>query len=407
MVHDAGLRGVQTEALEPPTCQKCGKTQASLRPQSPLVFLCNVDKSFAYCKDCLAAYVFENTKLSQRPNGVLAFTIDNLCHPETGTEFPRFFKKTFLVEDLLRFRVPGAPEYYIILERVNYIREPGHYEGYFVRFGVQGQSNNLSVTFGSSPKADVVIEDQELAPVHFKVTMDEGVFVACDFEETEGTWVKKHGTMGFNGYIYKRLFQCFDLRILLTPSEEKLAPDKADRESRISTYKFNITEDQQQNAFLTEEAYAREEWGYCPTSKELNEGTMLGKARVFGESDISSAMSPTRNWNSPMNRFKEKGKEKSFGLNNQGINLFQPERNSQHNNSQQGEHLRELPDSQLRSASSGSARPMHISIGGDVTPADEFDEYLDELSLAEKLKKSRTSHNPLKKKIQAEAVDAS
>ena len=103
----------------------------------------------------------------------MQFRIDHLINPETGQEMPLHYRVNDFPVDIIHFTVPEA-YFYLILERVNYRRQPGRVEGFFLRFEVPG-STGKGVTFGSAAGNDIVLEG--LSSKHFTVEYVEGIFV--------------------------------------------------------------------------------------------------------------------------------------------------------------------------------------------------------------------------------------
>lgn len=63
-MYDAGRRDL--DLSQPVVCRTCKKEENALRPANPLIYLCNQDRSFAYCKDCLDNYVLDSCRRESR-----------------------------------------------------------------------------------------------------------------------------------------------------------------------------------------------------------------------------------------------------------------------------------------------------------------------------------------------------
>jgi hypothetical protein len=198
LLFDANKRQSSVEAK----CRRCKLSEDRLAPGNPLVVFGSAEATVTHCRECLDAFVQENTRMSFKSNGVIEYFIDNLCVPSTGEEFPSKYTINDVPFDLVTLKFPFAP-FYIILERVNYKRPPGHKEGFILRYGIESQEDN-KITFGSHPRDNVYLLDSYLQPNHFTVVYSEGCFTVHDHPDSDGTFILKAGKWGMNEYFNKK-----------------------------------------------------------------------------------------------------------------------------------------------------------------------------------------------------------
>ena len=243
LMYDAGRR--EQDSPYHPKCKACRTKEENLKPSNPLIFLCNQDRSFSYCRDCLDKYVQDNTKLTHRSNGLIEYAIDNLYIPETGKEFAR---KVIIGEQSVEtIRYPtaiGRPPYYIVIERKSYDgqRPPGHIEGYVLRYGISESEEDNLISFGSDPECDAFIPGYGLHQKHFSVGFEDGVFVIVD-HSGGSTVVKKYGKIILNDYRKSITLVCDDHILSLSSSSDKLKTPEEHRDHEVSLYTYEHKEE--------------------------------------------------------------------------------------------------------------------------------------------------------------------
>ena len=271
LLYDAGKKDeLESSKL---CCKVCGLTEENLKQGNPLVYFNPSDKSFTYCKECLDNFVQQNTRMSFKSNGVIEYFVDNMCVPGTGIEFPSKYKVNGVPFDLINLQYPFSP-FYLILERINYKRPPGHKEGFILRFGMPDQ-DEYKVSVGSHPNDNIYLLDAHLHHQHFTVLYSEGVFLVQDHPESSGTFILKAAKWDMNDYYRKRAVISRDTIIKFSFVTELLHPpdDCIDQQVDLFPQQFPAS------------AYEAHDDAYATNQSRPSRSPGLEKRKDGGQSD--------------------------------------------------------------------------------------------------------------------------